>query len=160
MDEARIDIDAPAHAVYDLVADLTAMGRWSPETYRITWLDDATAAAPGARFRGWNRIRIGPIPATWATTCVIRQADPGRCLSFDSLTSGARWTYRFEPTGPASCQVIETREIIRAPWHTRALDLVVGRVRQRQLLAGMQTTLERLKAAAEEASEPERPATT
>lgn len=149
MDEASITIDAPAAAVYELVADLTSMGRWSPETHRVEWLDGATGASPGARFKGWNRAQIGPLPLRWATTCIVRQADPGRTLAFDTTTSGARWTYRFEPTGDRSCRVTETRELLRTPLHAKVLDLVIGPLRQRQLIEGMRTTLERLKAAAE-----------
>jgi uncharacterized protein YndB with AHSA1/START domain len=156
MDEASIDIDAPAATVYDLVADLTAMGRWSPETHRVEWLDGATAAAPGARFKGWNRAKIGPVPLRWSTTCVVRQADPGRVLAFDTITSGARWTYRFDPRGDGACRVTETRELLRSPLHTKVLDAAIGPLRQRQLVEGMRTTLGRLKVAAEAAA-PQRP---
>ena len=55
IDTATIDIDAPADVVYDLVADITNMGRWSPECFRTAWVDGATAPVPGARFKGWNR---------------------------------------------------------------------------------------------------------
>src|SRR5436309_1985613 len=47
-DSRSIDIDAPAERVYDLVADLSRMGEWSPECRRVEWLDGATSpAAPG-----------------------------------------------------------------------------------------------------------------
>lgn len=153
MDEARIEISAPPRLVYDLVADIPAMGRWSPETYRTTWIGGSTAAVPGARFRGWNRTVLFGIPATWRTTSVVRRADPGRALSFDTLSSGARWTYRFLPSADGSgCTVVETREILRAPLPAELLDRVIGRVRSQQLAAGMQVTLERLKVAAEDAA--------
>ena len=32
--QARIDIAAPPDVVYDLIADVTRMGEWSPECYR------------------------------------------------------------------------------------------------------------------------------
>ena len=32
VDEVSIDIDAPPERVWDLVTDVTAMGRWSPGT--------------------------------------------------------------------------------------------------------------------------------
>jgi len=151
MDEVRIDIQAPAANVYELVADITNMGRWSPETHRTAWLDGATTAVPGARFKGWNKAKIGPVPAQWSTTCVVRQADPGRAFAFDTITSGARWTYRFEPTGDHSCEVIETREVLDAPLHSRLLEKALSSIRGPQLIEGMQVTLQRLKAAAEAA---------
>ncbi len=48
-------VAAPPETVYDLVADLTRMGEWSPETTEVRWLDGATQAKVGARFRGTNR---------------------------------------------------------------------------------------------------------
>jgi hypothetical protein len=42
-----IEIAAPPEVVYDLLADITRMGEWSPECYRCVWLDGATAAQVG-----------------------------------------------------------------------------------------------------------------
>ena len=53
--EVTTTIAAPPHAVYALVADLTRMGEWSPETTGVTWLGGADEPRPGARFRGTNR---------------------------------------------------------------------------------------------------------
>ena len=150
MDTAQIQIAAPAEQVYDLVADITNMGRWSPECYRTAWVDGATTALPGARFKGWNRTKVLGVPATWSTTSTIRQADRGRAFSFDTGLSGARWTYRFEATDDgAGCTVTETREDVNASLPIKLLSLPLEGVRGRQLADGMQVTLERLKAAAE-----------
>ncbi|MFN8018220.1 MAG: SRPBCC family protein [Acidimicrobiales bacterium] len=150
MDTARIEIDAPADLAYDLVADITNMGRWSPETYRTTWVGEPAAPVPGARFKGWNRATVYGVPTRWATTCTIRRADRGRAFSFDTPFSGARWTYLFEPGAThGTCTVTETREEVATPLVTRALYLAVGGVRRRQLAAGMHETLHRLKEAAE-----------
>ncbi|WP_426574125.1 SRPBCC family protein [Aquihabitans sp. McL0605] len=152
IDTALIEIAAPAAHVYDLVADITNMGRWSPECYRTEWVDGATAAVPGARFKGWNHTKVGFFPAKWSSTSTIRQADPGRALSFDTGLSGARWTYRFEPTADGSgCTVTETREDANPNALIKALSIPLEGVRRRQLLAGMEVTLQRLKAAAEAA---------
>ena len=152
MDEAQIDIAAPATEVYELVADITNMGRWSPETYKTAWVGGATGPVPGARFKGWNQAQVGRFPAKWATTSVIRQADPGRAFSFDTTSSGARWTYRFEPTADgAGCTVTETRELANEPALIKLLSIPLSGVRTKQLTDGMQVTLERIKAAAESA---------
>ena len=76
--EAHVEIAAPAARVYDLVADVTRIGERSPECYRVEWLDGATAAVVGARFRGYNR--IGPIK--WSTVCVITKSEPGNVQDF------------------------------------------------------------------------------
>lgn len=148
MDDVHIHIEAPAGAVYDLVADITNMGRWSPETYRAEWVDGATTAVPGARFKGWNHQKILGLPAKWSTTSVVRRAHRGQAFSFDTSTSGARWTYRFEPT-ETGCRVTESREMVRVPLASRVMDRFIGSIRNRQVVDGMQETLERLKDAAE-----------
>lgn len=153
MDEARIEIDAPAEVVYDLVADVTNMGRWSPETYRTEWVGDRREPVVGAKFKGWNRTKVKGVPATWWTTSIVRRADRGRAFSFDTPFSGARWTYRFEPSGDG-CVVTETREEVRSPLAVKALYAVVGGIRRRQLADGMEVTLRRLKEAAETATDP------
>jgi hypothetical protein len=50
--EAHIRIEAAPLTVYELISDITRMGDWSPECYRCDWLDGATTAVEGARFRG------------------------------------------------------------------------------------------------------------
>ncbi|MEJ7585270.1 MAG: SRPBCC family protein [Acidimicrobiales bacterium] len=97
MDTASIDIAATPETVYDLVADVTNMGRWSPETYRCQWLDGESGAREGARFKGWNRQKVGPLPLQWSTTCTVASAERPDEFAFDVRQSGARWTYRFEP---------------------------------------------------------------
>lgn len=150
MDTAQIDIDAPAEQVYDLVADITNMGRWSPECYRTAWVDGATSPVPGARFKGWNQIKVLGLPARWSTTSTIRQADRGRAFSFDTGLSGARWSYRFDPIeGGTGCTVTETREDVNAPLPVKVLSLPLEGIRRKQLTQGMEVTLQRLKAAAE-----------
>ena len=58
--EVRAHIDAPPQQVWALLANLDQMGRWSPECYRVRWLDGASSpATPGARF---NRVRRQPLP--------------------------------------------------------------------------------------------------
>ena len=64
-------VAAPAEAVYALVSDVTRMGEWSPECYRCTWLDGGTGPRQGARFKGWNKQPLGPLPLKWATTSTV-----------------------------------------------------------------------------------------
>lgn len=155
MDTATIAIDAPAEVVYDLVADITNMGRWSPECYRTAWADGASTAEPGARFKGWNHTKVLGVPAKWSTTSTIRQADRGRAFSFDTGLSGARWTYRFDPTEDGTgCTVTETREDANPPLLMKVASLPLQGIRHPQLVQGMQVTLERLKAAAESGGPP------
>ncbi|MCU1354489.1 MAG: hypothetical protein JWM05_3698 [Acidimicrobiales bacterium] len=152
MDEARITIDAAPEVVYDLVADVTNMGRWSPECFRCEWVDGATEPAVGARFKGWNKAKAHGLPVKWSTVSTVRQADPGKAFSFEVENSGARWTYRFEPEGAAGCTVVETREDTTKPLLAKVFSVFAGKGnRDAAQRDGMVKTLERLKAGAESA---------
>ena len=50
--EVDIHVNAPPEAVWRVVADLDRMGEWSPECYRVEWLDGAhSPATPGRASR-------------------------------------------------------------------------------------------------------------
>jgi len=72
--QASIHIAADPVVIYDLLSDVTRMGQWSPECYRCEWLDRASAAVEGVRFRGYNRLGR----YRWATTAVVTVARRGR----------------------------------------------------------------------------------
>ena len=149
--EVSETVRASPQVVYDLVSDVTRMGRWSPETTACRWLPPAAGPAVGARFRGTNR--RGPL--LWATTCTVTAAEPGRRFAFDVAFGPlpiSSWAYDVQPT-PEGCRVTES-------WHDRrgaALQLasvpVMGiRDRASHNARGMRATLRALKAAAESAT--------
>ena len=146
--KVSVHVDAPPERVWSVVADLDRMGEWSPECYRVSWLDGASSPArPGSRFKGRNR--WGPV--RWSMTCEVRTADPGREVSWSTLHGDrevVRWTYRFEPDGSGT-QMTESFDVSWLPPSARFFEdvLMVNRDRQRE--AAMRTTLERIKAAAE-----------
>jgi uncharacterized protein YndB with AHSA1/START domain len=142
------EIAAPPEQVWAMVADVTRMGEWSPETEAATWLGTATGPKPGARFRGTNRNG----KKKWTTVATIIEAEHGRLLSFSVMAKGfrvAEWRYSFEPT-PAGCQVTETWTDRRGAIAT-ALGKPVSGVADRAAhnRTGMERTLERIKTAAE-----------
>src|SRR5436309_9128713 len=103
--EASIEIDAPPGQVWDLVADVTRMGEWSPICAGCEWLDGATGPASGAAFVGHNRQGL----ARWSRRCVITACEPGRRFAFSTSFKGreaTRWSYAFEET-PAGTLVTE-----------------------------------------------------
>jgi uncharacterized protein YndB with AHSA1/START domain len=155
MTEVSVDIDASPQAVYDLVADLPAMGRWSPECYRCDWQDGATAAAPGVRFLGRNRIGV----RRWSTQGTVVVADPGRELTFDVSYLGlpvARWSYRIAPRPEGGVTLTESTQDRRGPvvsfLGSALLIGTPGADRKRRNEDTMAVTLRRLKEAAEQAA--------
>ncbi len=150
-DSVSIDIAAPPERVYELVADIPRMGEWSPECRRCSWTGGATGPAVGARFKARNKGRRGP---AWFNTPAITVADPGREFAFNRNGPGIgsyTWRYVFEPTATGT-RVTESYEVERplpkvVSWLTEKW--VGSSDRDADLHEGMQTTLSRIKAAAE-----------
>lgn len=141
---ATVHVDASPEVVYDLVADISRMGEWSPETYRAEWLGGATAPVAGARFRGWNK--AGPI--RWFTDPVIDVAERGKELTFTTTFFGkgrlTTWSFVMKPSAGGGTELNES-------WteHVRLLARVLPDRRVEGLQRGMEQTLARIKAAAE-----------
>lgn len=148
MDRAEIDISAPAEEVWDLIADVTRMGEWSPECYRCTWLDGGTGPREGARFKGWNRQDLGPVPVRWSTTSTVLESKRGEVFSFTTKDSGATWTYRLAPGTDGGTHVVETRADGDKPLLAKVFNAVMPQ-RDQRLTDGMEQTLHRLKETAE-----------
>ena len=129
-DSVTTEIEAPPQRVYDLVSDIPRMGDWSPECRHCAWTGGATGPAVGARFKARNKGRRGP---AWFNTPVVTVAEPGREFAFNRNGPGVgsyTWRYVLEPTR------------LTERW-TGSGD------RDADLREGMQTTLTRIKAAAE-----------
>jgi hypothetical protein len=144
-----VQIAAPASTVYDLIADVTNMGRWSPECHACDWLDEP--GLEGSHFRGRNRSGA----FRWTTEARVLNADRAREFSFATLHKGAlatRWIYRFDGDDPTT--VTETFEAIRTPPLIAFAERYLIRHRQQQLEEGMRRTLAALKEAAEDVDRP------
>ncbi len=89
---ASVVIDAPPEVVYDLVADVTRMGEWSP-VCKACWWDEGASAVPGAWFTGRN---VTP-ERTWETRSRVVVAERGREFAFVVGGSFVRWGYTFAP---------------------------------------------------------------
>ena len=153
-----VHVDAPPDVVYALVSDLPRMGEWSPECQRCDWLDGASAAKVGARFKGRNRIGW----RRWSTKGEVVAAEPGRELAWDVRSvfnlPVARWRYVLQPKAEGGTDVTESMEDQRGRLITVLGTLVSGvRDRSSHNTEGMRETLQRIKAEAERgAGEPPR----
>jgi uncharacterized protein YndB with AHSA1/START domain len=141
---------APPERVWDLVSDVTQIGRYSPETFEAEWLDGATGPAVGARFRGHVK-RNGRGPTYW-TTCTVTACVPGREFAFGVGPSKKPinvWRYELAPSGDGT-DVTESFALaptipVRIYW------ALLGWARGKTNRNGMRTTLERIKAEVERA---------
>jgi uncharacterized protein YndB with AHSA1/START domain len=148
--QVNTHIDAAPERVWELLADLERMGEWSPECYRVEWLDGAKSpATPGARFRGWNKFDR----MSWSVTCSVKSAIPGRELAFSTILKGregVRWRYQLEKT-QSGTEVMESFEVVWLPFGARIAEDFRMRDRDRRREEAMRTTLARIKAIAEAA---------
>jgi uncharacterized protein YndB with AHSA1/START domain len=143
-----VHISAPPEKIWDLVSDVTKIGRYSPETFEAEWLDGATGPVVGARFRGHVK-RNGRGPTYWAA-CTVTVAEPNREFTFGVGKPGKAlntWGYRLEPSGDGT-DVTESFTLtpklgLRLYW------ALLGWSRGRTNRNGMRTTLERIKAEVE-----------
>lgn len=151
-DSVTVHMDASPDEVWGLVSDITNTGRFSPETFEAEWLDGATAPAVGARFRGHVR-RNGRGPVYW-TKCRITACEPGENFAFDVLGPGDRmvnsWRYDFA-AADGGTDVTESYQLAANPL-TKLYWAIAGKARGRTNVKGMQETLERIKAVAEDST--------
>jgi hypothetical protein len=140
--EAQIVVDAAPGRVYEVVADVTRMGEWSPETTKCEWIDGATGPAVGARFKGTNKRGF----VTWSTKPTVVVADAGREFAFDAGPD-TRWTYKFAAEGDGT-RITESFEMLRdIRWYYAFAERWLMRVKDRKadLERGMAETLQRIK---------------
>lgn len=142
---ARLLVAAPAAQVWERIADVTALARWSPENTAATWLDGATGPAVGARFRGSNKRGW----ARWSTTCTVTESVPGQVFAFDvGKRPDTRWRYELHPAA-GGVEVVESYALhhaVRVP--ERVVTWLTTGVWRREddLVDGMNRTLAALKA--------------
>lgn len=155
-DELSIYVDASPRELYALVSDVTRTPQLSPEVVECVWLDGATGPSVGARFEATNTAGSG---RRWKNRPVVTVADPGREFAFartEKLAGTVDWRYRFEPEagGTRITESYEvTRPITRLGWFV--IERMYGcRDRRAELRDGMQQTLERIRAVAEQDHSP------
>jgi uncharacterized protein YndB with AHSA1/START domain len=146
--EVTTEIAAPPETVWGLVADLTQMGRWSPENEGVEWLKGASGPAVGVTFKGSNRHGS----KTWTTHGRITEATPNKAFAF-LVNAGpfkvAEWRYVLEPM-PTGCRVTESTVDQRGAVIRFLAKLGTGiEDRESHNRETMAQTLARLKAAAE-----------
>ncbi len=142
--EAFIEINAPLDHVFSLVADLTRMGEWSPECFKLDWEGGSSGPGLGAKFRGHNRIGENE----WEEPGQITDFETNRCVEFQVQQESqhpSTWRFDFESLG-ASTRV---RESFVVPVINVEGSGANFEGRFEMLHAAMETTLGNIKAAAE-----------
>ena len=81
-------VNAPAHAVYALISDITRTGEWSNTCRACEW-EDPSQRGVGAKFTGHNETAA----RRWSTTSTVVTADAGREFAWEVGQGYVRWGY-------------------------------------------------------------------
>jgi uncharacterized protein YndB with AHSA1/START domain len=142
---AEIEINAPVSKVWSLVSDVSRMPEWSPQCRIMKALGPIR---PGTRTVNLNR--SGRL--FWPTTSVITEVVPEKKFAFRIPLNTTVWSYELEPTANGT-KVIETRHAENGVTALSAglTKTALGGMEpfERELVEGMNQSLQRIKAAAE-----------
>lgn len=102
-----IIIERPPESLYDMVADVTRVGEWSPMC-TACWWDEGDGPQVGATFTGRNQ----HAERTWETRSEVVAADRGRQFAWVVVEppTHARWAYSFVAVDGGT-EVTETWEL-------------------------------------------------
>jgi uncharacterized protein YndB with AHSA1/START domain len=141
-------IAAAPTAAWELIADITRMGDWSPETTSAQWTGESNGPTVGARFKGTNQMGS----KKWRSDCVVTACVPGKRFAFDVKAGPfkvAGWAYEFAPAD-SGCLVTELWEDHRGALMTWISPVITGtKDRAKRNKETMTLTLDRLAAALE-----------
>lgn len=146
-----IVIRAPAELLYDMVADVTRIGEFSPVCMSCWW-DEGEGPRVGAWFTGRNETA----DRIWDTRSQVVAATPAHEFAFVVGGAFVRWGYTFTPTRQGT-EVTESWEFLPAGiamFHERYGDDAAAQIAARTRAArdGIPLTLLALKQAAEAAA--------
>ncbi|MYW69286.1 SRPBCC family protein [Streptomyces sp. SID8379] len=166
--QCELYVDADPARVWELVSDVRLPARLSPELQRVEWLGGAGAAVVGARFAGHNR---HPVIGEWRTVSQIVECVPGRALAWAVMDADGRYgeptedpakalaAWRFDLVGEGDGTRL--RQAVRIGPGRSGVSLAIESMpvpeerivaaRLGELRAGIETTLQGIKALAEEA---------
>ncbi len=142
-------VQATPDEVYDLVADVTRTGEWSPICTTCWWDDPEQAGRVGAWFTGRNELP----ERTWETRSQVVAAERGREFAFVVGGSFVRWGYTLTAAGSGT-ELTES-------WHFLPAGIAMFRekfgeradaeiaTRTEQAYAGIPLTLAAIKQVAE-----------
>lgn len=145
--ELRAEAFVPARPeqVWATLTDLARMPDWSPELVRMVPLKRGGLRV-GQWYLGINRRKA----VIWPTRSVVTEVEPGKVLTWDTRSSGARWIWELVPEGEGT-RVVHRRPV---PGGITGLSKVFAPLflggsegHADELEAGMAQTVGRLKSA-------------
>lgn len=146
--EAETEIEASPEQVWELVSDLPRMASWSPQVVR-------TIVRGGEVREGAKAININRSGwKMWPTQSKVTVFEPGKRISFRVADNWLHWTYELTPTAAGThVRLTRTAPDGLSPISAKLQGVMMGGLDKfdREVQAGMETTLSRMKAELEPA---------
>ncbi|HWV26499.1 MAG TPA: SRPBCC family protein [Aeromicrobium sp.] len=147
--EASVDIDAAPADVWKVVSDLRRMGEWSPQCRKMFVFGGDVKQ--GTRTLNLNRQGW----KWWPTNAVVEAFEPEKKLALRIVENRSVWTYELELTATGT-RLTEARSIPNGVSGTSKFltKVVLGGPQkfEDELQAGIESTLQRIKAEVERAA--------
>jgi uncharacterized protein YndB with AHSA1/START domain len=147
--EASIDVAAAPAEVWAMVTDVERMASWSPQVVRSKVKGGAVQL--GTKFSNLNRQKL----LFWPTSGKVVRFDPHRDFAFRIAENRTIWSFQLEPIPHGGTRITQRRELPDgiSSISLRSTKIAMGGIDKftDRLRAGMQQTLERIKAEAEAA---------
>lgn len=148
--EHSIEIDATPAQVWALITDIPRMSKWSPQV--VSSKVSGGVVRDGAKFRNLNKQGL----LRWPTNGKVVRYTAQQEFAFRIAENGVVWSFTLEPNAAGGTTLTERRE---TPDGISKVSLVLTKFVlggqkdfTARLNAGMQQTLERVKADAESAA--------
>jgi len=145
--QAEVDINAPVSKVWALISDFRRMPEWSPQ---CRWMRPFGPVRQGTRTFNLNRRNR----LFWPTTSTVTEVIPEQKLAFRVNTNGTVWSYELEQNGQGT-RLIESRHAENgvSAFSNLSVNALFGGTTnfERELIEGMNSSLAKIKAAAEKA---------
>ena len=143
--QAQVDIKAPVSTVWALISDFRRMPEWSPQCRLMRALGPLRHGTRTINVNRRNNL-------FWPTTSTVLEVIPDQKLAFRVNTNNTIWSYELQPIAEGT-RVIESRHAENGtkPMSSMAINAFLGGTSnfERELVAGMNTSLAKIKAAAE-----------
>lgn len=144
--ELSTDVDAPPERVWEIVSDLRRMGEWSPQCRKMVVFGEVRQ---GTRTLNLNRKGV----LVWPTNAKVVEVSPRERIAFRITENRTIWSFTLEANATGGTTVTERRD---APAGSTALSqffvrsfLGGNKGLEKDLIAGMEATLARIKTEAE-----------
>lgn len=141
---ASVDIAASPDAVWAVVSDVRRMPQFSPELQKVFLL--GSRGGVGRHLIGLNRRQW----LWWPTTSRVVRWEPARAIAWRTRESGATWIYELNAYDGGT-RVTASRVLPAFTFASKVMTPLMGGAigHDEELAAGLQQTLDRMKATIE-----------